>query len=231
MITFLELKHSEDTIRDLTQKISDDIHDILTQQAECSLALAGGNTPKPLYQNLSRQMLPWHQVNATLTDERWLEPSNASSNQNMIWHNLIQNQAEEVNFVPLKNPYATPELGKAECEAILNQIIPSLDLVILGMGDDGHFASIFPNMENTQSLLDVTKHQKCEAANPENKEPRISLSLSYLLTAKHIYLLISGAEKKAIIDTILKEETVLEQYPISTLLMQTNTPVTIYWSL
>ena len=231
MIEFHEFKNTEDTIGALAQKISAEIQQTLSEQTECSLALAGGNTPKPLYQHLSQQALPWHKINATLTDERWLEPSDASSNQNMIWHSLIQNKAVEINFVPLKNPYATPELGKAECEAILNQTIPSLDLVVLGMGDDGHFASIFPNMENTQSLLNISNHQKCEAANPENKEPRMSLSLSYLLTAKHIYLLISGNDKKTIIDSVLERKAEHTAYPVCSLLMQTGTPISIYWSV
>jgi len=220
----------EQVIESLCDNLIESLQKIIDEKQTCSMAIAGGNTPKPLYEHLSKQSIDWDKVNLTLTDERWVEPSNTSSNQNMVWHSLIQDQAAEVNFIPLKNPHTTAPEGKDECEAILKQSIPILDVVVLGMGEDGHFASIFPGMEDTKSLLDINNQEICSAVQPEGNEARMSLTLAYLLKAKNIYLFITGEEKKRIIDNIVDKNYVDDKYPVSALLLQDTCPVQVYWS-
>ena len=230
MMIFNAFDSRDQVVESLCDALIESIQKNINEKQACSLAVAGGNTPKPLYERLSKQTIAWDKVNLTLTDERWVEPSDVSSNQNMVWHSLIQNQASEVNFIPLKNPHMTALAGEDECGAILKQSIPMLDVVVLGMGEDGHFASIFPGLEDTQKLLDVNSQEICSAVQPEGREARMSLTLSYILKAKYTYLFITGEEKKRIIDNIVEKNRVDVQYPVSALLLQNTCPVQIYWS-
>lgn len=222
----------DETIQELVKQISVVIQQVNAKKGSCSIALAGGNTPKPLYQALSSQRLDWDAVRLTLTDERWLDVSHDDSNENMIRKELMQNQANKCQFIGLKNSAMSPEQGIKDVQASLTQKIGELDIVILGMGEDGHFASIFPAMNNTTELLDFNNHNICDAALPAGKEPRMSLTLAYILKASNIYLFITGEKKKKIIAEILSNQTnnTHEQYPISALLKQTITPVNIYWN-
>ncbi len=194
-----------------------------------TLALAGGNTPKPLYEKFSQQPWDWEHILITLTDERWVDRSHPDSNEAMLKHCLFHDQAQIAQFLSLKNSESTPEVGQIRTAHLIKQNAPSLDFVILGMGEDGHFASIFPGMDNTQQLLDVTQSEPCLAARPKDKPARLSLTLSYLLSAKQIYLFITGQTKRALIHEQLNASTT-EHLPIYSLLTQRLCPVSIYWS-
>jgi len=227
-VQLYEFEHLEDCenalLADLTLRLqSGDQHKIQ------ALALAGGNTPKPLYQKMSQQAWDWERILVTLTDERWVDRSHPDSNEAMLKQYLFRNRAQMAQFLSLKNSETTPEIGLIRTAHLIKQNAPSLDFVILGMGEDGHFASIFPDMENTLQLLDVHQTEPCLAARPEDKPARLSLSLAYLLTAKHIYLFITGQAKRSLIKQQINAESD-NHLPIYTLLTQSRCPVSIYWS-
>lgn len=200
----------------------------LTTQKRVAIALAGGNTPKILYEKLGSTQINWSNVVVTLTDERWVNVNHADSNERMLKEYLFHGPAKMALFLGLKNPEKTPEVGQIRTAHLLKKNITKLDYVVLGMGDDGHFASIFPNMVNTKQLLDLDQTEPCLAAYPSGKPPRMSLTFQYLLSAKKIFLFISGQDKLVLIKKVLAgEETSL---PIYQLLQQTLCPVEIYWS-
>lgn len=204
-----------------------------------SLAVAGGNTPKPLYQAMSQQDWPWENVQITLTDERWVNEDHPQSNGAMVRSTLLKNQAERAYFLPLKNEATTAQEGQQACETNLVTQMPKLDAVILGMGDDGHFASIFPKIKNLKDALSIEKSALCMAAQPQGLaeniiDERMTLTLPYLVSATQIYLLCQGEEKKKILDKVMKKTG--QKYPLQTLFNKceanlTDTQLHVYWSM
>jgi 6-phosphogluconolactonase len=231
VITLHSSSSIDESIKYLLPELTVYLEKVIQEKNHCTLALAGGNTPKPLYKALSEARFPWEKISITLTDERWVAVDHEDSNENMIKHILLNQGSSEPFFIPLKNDASTVEAGAVEADAILTEKLPQLDIVILGMGDDGHFASIFPQVSNLNALLSSNTINKCLAVSPSGKQDRISLTYSYLINSKIIFLLISGEQKNKIIDGALNGSVAYEKYPIYTLLNQTTCPVQIYWNI
>jgi 6-phosphogluconolactonase len=225
-----EFEHSSECDAELADVIESVMSTSLKTQSNFNLAVAGGNTPKALYQKLSLLPLNWHKIKITLTDERWVEPQHTESNENMVRQTLLKNEAKSASFIPLKSNVHDPLQAVKDCDKNLKQSMADLDVVVLGMGEDGHFASIFPNVENLESLLDLKQELFCQAVFPSEKLARMSLTLAYLLNAKTIYLRVSGSVKKQIILNILNGKHLTNDYPVASLLNQIACPVEIYWS-
>ena len=223
--------HSTEVCNDqLAKVLGGNISQILSDQPVCNIALAGGNTPKPLYALLSELSLPWEKVQVTLSDERWVGVDHDDSNEKMLRTELLINYAQKARFIPLKNAKHNPSDATALCNTNLKHNMPKLDVVVLGMGEDGHFASIFPNIENIHALLNLQQGGTCQAVFPPGKPPRMSLTLAYLLTAKKIYLLISGQKKKKIITDVSRNNSPVTTYPVTALINQQVCPIEVYWS-
>ena len=239
-IEVFEFENKESCENALLEQLNKQIKQQLEKNQHCALALAGGNTPKPLYSKLSESPQPWQNVNVTLTDERWVNSDHDDSNEKMLNEYLLKHHAQTATLYGLKNSEANLAKAEETCNQLLNEHLSSLDVSILGMGDDGHFASIFPGVANQNELLDLNQSKKCFMVKPEGKQIRISLTLSYLLSSKVIYVFLSGNKKKAIIDNTLElvrrnkqvEEGSLPDgaLPIFALLNQKKCPVHIYWS-
>jgi 6-phosphogluconolactonase len=229
-VNFNGYSNLDETLQAIKTALLSTIEQSIKAKDHCAIALAGGGTPQPLYRELSQSKLPWYKLKVTLTDERWVSKDHNDSNENMITQCMLNQIGKELQFISLKNQAPSAAEGQAECELSLSKHLDRLDVVVLGMGDDGHFASIFPNTDNLNALLDQSSRQKCMAVFPPGKQSRISLTLSYLLTAKIIYLLITGDNKKQIIDGVLSKQPLSQQYPISILLNQQTCPVHIYWN-
>ena len=228
----IEMHNSDNmqhTIEKLLPKIRKKILSIQKTNGICSLALAGGNTPKSLYSALSDEDIDWSNINITLTDERWVDVDHADSNENML-RTCFASSKSELNFISLKSSDSSVYSGEKITNKILSEKIPSLDVVILGMGEDGHFASIFPSVENYDALMDLKNTSRCLAVTPENKQARLSLTFRYLLSASVIYLLVSGEEKKKLLDRELDLNEISSEFPITALLNQSRCPVNIYWN-
>ena len=144
MIERLFNNHQE-MLNELVDTIARDISTSIKESGETSLAVSGGTTPVNLYDGLSLVDLSWHNVTITLTDERWVPVDHTASNERMVRQHLLQNSAQGARFISLKTHHPSAEKAEAELEKYLQNELPSLDLVILGMGADGHFASLFPH--------------------------------------------------------------------------------------
>lgn len=235
MIALHETNNSQESIALIVEKIN---HAIDLTEGPVLMALAGGNTPKALYQTMNQQDWPWARLQFTLTDERWVDENDAMSNAAMVRHTLLKDCAQPAYFLPLKNQELTPLLGQQLCETQLVTQMPKLDRVVLGMGEDGHFASIFSGMDHLDEALDIENSALCMAAVSEERQGqpalnRMTLTLSYLVSANEIYLLCTGIEKKAVLDAVLSNQG--GQYPVQSLVNKcrgqlTNTELHIYWS-
>ena len=230
MASLYEFNNATDCDDELARVLSKEMSTVLINQPKINMAIAGGNTPKALYQKLSHSHLPWGRVQITLTDERWVNVDHLDSNENMARQKLLRNQAVGASFIGLKSNVENVQEAVLSCDENIKSHMKKLDLVILGMGEDGHFASIFPNLDNLDSLLDLKETLYCQAVFPKDKPARMSLTMAYLLTARKIYLRISGDVKKNIILGILNN-SLDKAYPIAELLKQSYSPIDIYWSL
>ncbi len=187
-------------------------------RGKASLVLAGGSTPLPAYRTFAGQRMPWAEITLIPSDERQVPVHHERSNQGA----LMQIFAE-----------AAPRLtGLVDAAGVpISDVTPvrasmPYDLVVLGMGEDGHFASIFPGAHELAHLLSTTEDTLSPVTAPGASEPRVSLTLPALLTARRVVLAFAGPGKWATFEQVLGDgpDTVL---PTRALLRQQQVPVDI----
>jgi len=212
------------------QTIQSAIIAAVTARGTASLALSGGTTPAPIYEALGRLDLPWSKVQLTLTDERWVPVEDLASNEAMVRRTLLQGPASAARFVALKCNAATPEAAEIQIDGALRTLTQPFDLVLLGMGDDAHTASLFPGAVGLEAAMDLNGPLKARAVHPAIDGPaRLTLSLPALLQSRQIILLLKGAAKWAIYRDSLVNGPVLEA-PVRGILHQNQVPVAVYWA-
>jgi len=198
----------------------------LAEDDRASFVATGGSTPGEVYDLLSTLPLPWEQVSVTLSDERWVAPDQPESNARLLRERLLVGEAAVANFVPLWSDLASAEDAAEAAEAAIAELLPA-DVVLLGMGEDGHIASLFPGSPVLEEGLGplggslVIAAPKGEPAPPQD---RLSLTLYALRQSYLILVLIRGEAKRRVIE----EQAGL---PIHALLDAAGeTPVRIIWS-
>jgi 6-phosphogluconolactonase len=197
---------------------------------EVSLAVPGGRSPVALFERLAQAPLAWQRVWVTLGDERWVDAGDAASNERLVREHLLRNAAGAARFVGLKNDARDPRSGAQASWSALGPVPRPFELVVLGMGEDGHFASLFPESPGSAVALDATQPPACVAmVAPVPPRPRLSLNLAALLNARAVALLISGAAKWSVYERARQPGAVTE-LPVRALLQQQRVPVTVYWS-
>ena len=189
-------------------------HHVRVKGSSC-LAVSGGSTPKLFFETLSRFDVPWSRITVTLVDERQVLETNPRSNAKLVRENLLQNSAAGAEFVPLfENPDA--------------ENIGTLDVVVLGMGSDGHTASYFPGGDNlSEALHPETGKRIVKILAPAAGEPRLTFTLPALLDASLLCLHIEGQEKRDVLNQALAEGPV-EAMPVRAVL-RSKKPLTLYW--
>ncbi len=214
----------------LAADIGDWLANGLAVRPRASLVLSGGSTPVPLFHALREIDLDWSRVDITLADERWVAPDHADSNEGLLRRELLQGAVAAARLLPLKTPAATPGQGLAECSRRLAEIPRPFDVVVLGAGADGHFASLFPGTEALAQGLDPDGAASCVACTPpEAPHPRISLTLAALLNTRRLVLHITGEEKWSVYQRALTggESGAL---PLRAVFEQTRVQADVYWA-
>ncbi len=194
----------------------------LAHNGHAGLAVSGGATPLRFFEALSRLPLDWAKVIVTLADERWVPETNERSNARLVRSQLIKGAARAARFVPLYNGAASPELGAAE--AGRGWAAPTM--AVLGMGLDGHTASLFPHAPELAAALDPHNPHPVTAIHPPGQEPRLTLTLRALLAAEAIALHIEGAAKRRVLEEALKEGDVAAM-PVRAVLRAV--PLDLFW--
>jgi 6-phosphogluconolactonase len=200
----------------------------LDTQSEASLVVSGGTSPTKCLAELSRSDVDWQRVYVLLSDERWVSAEDEDSNEKLVRETLLQDRATEARLLPV---YDRNTDIADRCEALDEEIrrLPTpFACSLLGMGEDGHFASLFPGADNLEQGLDVDGPRLCmpvvTAASPH---PRVSLTLAALSRSDQVVLLIFGAAKREIYERATSSGNT---YPVSRLLLQKRAPVHVYWA-
>ncbi|ROQ19737.1 6-phosphogluconolactonase [Marinimicrobium koreense] len=209
------------------------LDEALKERDQASFLVSGGSSPAPLYQRLSQIALDWKRIQVALVDERWVEPGHAKSNETFVQKNLLQHAAGQAPFLGMKNSAETAAEGLAACEQAYQKLAQPFDLTILGMGPDGHTASLFPNAEGLEEAL--TTDSLCSAITAHQSEvtgeytERMTLSLAGIVNSCRLVLLITGDEKLQALRAAQGEGPVGDM-PIRAVLRQNKVPVTLYWA-
>lgn len=194
------------------------------------VCLSGGSSPVDLYRRLGASpQLPWGQVDLTLSDERWVPADDADSNEALVRRELLAGDAGQAATLHglYRADVAGPEAAVGELDAAFAGR-PTFDYCLLGMGADGHTASVFPDAPDIEALL---VHPGITAAVrvPRLAQPRITLTPRRLLDAHHIGLLLFGDDKLAVLEQAVAPGPVAA-LPVRTVLHQQKVPVHCYWA-
>jgi len=190
------------------ESIADHVGAIIKRPGNHWLAVPGGKTPLPIFEILSRRTLPWGMVSLMLTDDRIVPQNHPASNQGKL----------EAAFDATPAHVAKLEVGSC---------LPLFDLVWLGMGADGHIASLFPNMEPDAAGTPAIIRTRPNPLPPEAPFERLTLNLAALIQAKEIMLVVRGCDKKRVLDEAIAGE---HDLPIARLFAAARCPITIFWS-
>ncbi len=198
------------------------ILEAIAQRGRAFIALSGGNTPRPFLKRLSQTDIPWEKVTVTLVDERWVETDSPDSNEHLIQDALMTSKAGKAHFIGLMSDAKDPYEGIEICRSRLKGIADDFDLVILGMGEDGHTASLFPQAK--ELALALSTEESCLVLTPPSAPyTRITLSLSRLLRSRHIFLHIEGKKKFKVLQKAMNKENI-EEMPIRAFIYREDTP-------
>jgi 6-phosphogluconolactonase len=212
----------------LARAIAADLNEAIRLRGAALLAVSGGNTPKAFLRALSQERLEWGKVRVTLVDERWVAPDDARSNAALLAAHLLQNLAAKAQFVPLYANAKDPESGLAEVEARIAALPLPFDALVLGMGLDGHCASLFPGGDNLARALRYDAPERVLPMRaPAAPEPRITLTLPVLVNTRRLYLHIEGLAKREVLQLALDPGG--ESLPVGTVLRRAPEAAHLYW--
>ncbi len=214
--------------RELATLIAGSLAAAISARGLASLVVSGGRSPVRLFEILRTQPLDWDRVCIALADERWVSPEDPASNERLVRDFLLKDHAASARFLGLKNGAPTPDLGAVSAWETFARVPRPFDAVILGMGDDGHTASLFPGSPNLPSALNAAAG--CVGMwSPVAPHPRLSLNLTALLDSRRIAVLMTGESKWHTYAAACAAGPV-EDMPVRAVLRQSRTPVDVLWS-
>ncbi len=207
---------------------SSNTNSLSNNKSNAVLAVSGGRSPIPFLQALSKQDIAWDKVTVTLVDERIVETTHEDSNSKLVRDYLLQNKAKQATFHNLVADDLSIDDLEKDPATLADQLAEQADqdfiqpdIIVLGMGTDGHTASLFPQVAD---LSDSSNILTCKPTTAPYH--RLSLTLNKILKAKHLYLAIGGEEKQKVYDKAKANKTT--DYPISYVLHQDVTLVNVY---
>ncbi|HSZ10318.1 MAG TPA: 6-phosphogluconolactonase [Steroidobacteraceae bacterium] len=228
--TVSKFKDLEALSRALADQIAASLKTAIAARRLASLVVSGGKSPIRLFELLRDEELDWSSVCVALADERWVDPSDAASNEKLVRDVLLKGRAAAARFQGLKNGAPTPDMGAVSAWETFARVPRPFDATVLGMGDDGHTASLFPGSPNLPNALDPAAAAGCVGMRaPAAPRPRLSLNLSALLDSRRIVVLITGDAKwRTYLAACAPGPE--QEMPVRAVLRQTRAPVEVMWS-
>ena len=209
----------------LALAVARQLGDAIEARGTATLVVSGGRSPVAFFQHLAKQKLDWANVVVSLADERWVPVEHADSNAGLLKRYLLQGPAAKAQFLSLYSASANLEQAAEQADRLLAEL-PKIDVLVLGMGDDGHTASLFPNSPHLAEALQVDGTRRCwPMLAPTVPHQRLTMSRALLASAQVTVLSISGQSKLATLSDALAGDDVTAM-PIRAFLQPT---LEIYW--
>lgn len=213
---FTQTESPSQSAQVLADAVAQNLRDTLATQPRATLAVSGGKSPIAFFQALSQQDLDWARVNITLVDERIVPTTHADSNTGLVRQYLLQNRAAAATWLPVVDDDADEGSLKNSAAAVEFALrhYTQPDVLVLGMGGDGHTASIFPQAPQFADAVRANYPQPLLHTSPiAAPYERISMTLAAIVATPHVYLAIAGADKRRVYDAAAQAQSA--QYPIS----------------
>lgn len=218
-MNLIEYLDREMMFLDLANKLAGELETALLHSDRVSLAVPGGTTPGPMFDELCAADIDWARVDVLLTDERQVPADHERSNERLVRARLMTSRAAAANFLRL-----VPEGDDAGAEIEKLQAILPIDVMVLGMGADMHTASLFPGSPDLPAALDRHAPPMMAVAASEGLEPRITLTGPVLSSAISTHVVITGEEKKVAVQNARRANHL--EAPIGLVLGQAD----IHWA-
>lgn len=220
---------SHDSSQHLAQALADNVaaalREAIDSRGQATLVVSGGRSPIAFFKALAQQPLPWAQVRVSLADERWVPVGHEDSNESLVRQHLLQGPAAEARLLGLYRSAGSLDEAAALTERALEEL-PSIDVLVLGMGTDGHTASLFPNSPNLDEALREDGERRClPMLAPSVPHQRLTLTLPVLKAARLPLLAIEGEGKLRVLEQALQQRD-HRNMPISAFI---RAPLEIYW--
>ena len=207
----------------LAEAVAECLKQAIEARGQALLLVSGGRSPVAFFELLSQAELSWCKVQIGLVDERWVPVDDPNSNQGLVERHLLKNNAQAAHFVGLYQSADTPDASAQLADEMLHGWPWPADVVVLGMGEDGHTASLFPDTPNLVQALQPTGQRACLATQaPSEPVDRLTLTLPRLISACHQFLQIQGETKRR----MLVRASLGEILPIAHFL---SAPLQVYW--
>lgn len=230
MYQFLEHSTRDELDNTLAEQIAVLIKQAIKNKGKASIAVSGGSTPKGLFKQLAAMDLEWSKVTITLADERWVNIDSDDSNTRLVHENLLQGYAAAAKFFHLKQGDVLTDETLADLNLAAEKTIIPLDVLILGMGEDGHTASLFPCSEQIKQGLDPENDNALMSVQPETApHQRISFTFSSLSMSKVVILHLCGQAKKNVVNKAIQGNDIYEM-PIRAFLHHPTVNTQIFWA-
>lgn len=209
--------------------IATELDSALQQRGQATLIVSGGRSPIAFFRALSGAMLDWSKITVSLADERWVASDHADSNARLVREHLLQGPAAAARFIPLAHAQSAPEAALPQVEREIAGLPSPFDVVVLGMGDDAHTASLFPNLPETARALDPDATATLAITRPTTApHARITLTLAALRRSRRIALQIQGNRKREVLEAAVGQDAL--RCPIAAILSLREVPVRLYYS-
>ncbi|KPC25763.1 6-phosphogluconolactonase [Pseudomonas syringae pv. cilantro] len=209
----------------LATHVAERLKQAISENALATLVVSGGRSPVAFFQSLAAQPLDWSKVVVSLADERFVPTEHADSNAGLLQRHLLQGPAAKAKFFGLYNVAVSVEDAARVADQALAEL-PPIDVLILGMGDDGHTASLFPDSPNLSEALDLNGERRClPMLAPSVPHQRLTMTRRLLASARWPILSVSGQAKLDTLRAALAGDDVAEM-PVRAFL---NPSLEIYW--
>ena len=220
-----ELADSDQLARSLADRVAEALSQAVSAQGRASLVVSGGRSPIAFFEALSTRELDWAKVQVSLADERWVAVEDADSNEGLVRRHLLQNAAAQAELLGLYQPADTLEQAAQGASRRMEGLSRPIDVLVLGMGNDGHTASLFPDSPLLARGLDSQEAALClPMVAPTAPTQRISMTYPLLASARVQCLAIQGQAKLETLRQAMQLEAL--QMPIRAFL---HSPLEIYW--
>ncbi len=234
MYEFHEFKDLADLTKAMTDAMTSRFQARFDAGQKVNWAVSGGSTPAPLFQAMSGQNLGWENVHICLVDERWVPPSHPRSNETFMREKLLVKYGALASFTPMwDEDFETIHDAAPALDARYKNHTLPFTSVLLGMGPDGHTASLFPDAEGLEEAFDLTSGAYVTALHAKRSDvtggelDRVSLTARAIVEADHTALMITGDEKRGVFESAVNTG---QNLPIGRLINLLKKPLNVYWA-